>query len=177
MVSEDTTFVRRKFTITKSLDETLESLANQHYQNNVSQCLRAAIEDHRSTLNGIDETMLMHQIIKGVQNLQHQQDGVFESIKSINQSIDQIETHEPDLQLGPPDQSIVGRQILSILKPDSALRLDDITEELDLMSHEIQPVLGRLTDRALIETTDSHPVRFRLAGYSGQRGGEQNGPI
>ncbi len=171
MVAEDTTIVRRKFTLTKSLDESLESLANQHYQSNVSQCLRAAIEDHRSTLNGTDKTMLMHQIINGIQDLQHQQDGMFESIQSINHSINRNEIPESDWQLGPANQSPISRQILSVLKPDTALRLDDITEELDLMSSEIQPVLEVLIDRALIETTDRHPARFRLAGYAGKRGG------
>lgn len=46
-----TSFTRRKFTIPEQLDERLVKLADQHYQGNVSLCIRAAIEDHRSTLN------------------------------------------------------------------------------------------------------------------------------
>jgi len=54
MSSQNTeyTFIRRKFTITESLDDVLTGMASQHYQGNVSLCIRAAIEDHRGTLAG-----------------------------------------------------------------------------------------------------------------------------
>ena len=49
---QSTTITRRKFTLPKRLDADLQQFADQHYQENVSLCLRAAFEDHKNTLNG-----------------------------------------------------------------------------------------------------------------------------
>ena len=52
---DESDFTRRKFTIPRRLDEDLVRVAEDHYQGNVSLCLRAAFEDHKQTLNGEGE--------------------------------------------------------------------------------------------------------------------------
>lgn len=163
----DTSFKRRKFTITESLDEVLEDLAEQNYQGNVSLCLRAAIEDHRATLHGTDSDLVTQQLLHRVEKLTSRQDQIMEALEAVENNIGQETTEAKSSSLHISGLSEDEQQILSVLEAtDTGLRIDDLAERLDLPTARIQPALGILIDLGIIIPNGESPTRFRLAGRS-----------
>lgn len=162
----DASFKRRKFTITESLDEVLVDLADQNYQGNVSLCLRAAIEDHRETLNGTDSGLIAQQLLQRVDELTSRQEQVVTTVESLENSLDEIPT-EARSSPSQPDQSDTKSRVLSGLETAEApLRIEDLTEQLDLPTRRILPTLETLIDQGMITPIDGSPTRFQLAGRS-----------
>lgn len=56
--SGDSQIVRRKYTMPKWIANLIDYLADAHYSDNSSQCVRAAIMDHQGTLRGDGEERL-----------------------------------------------------------------------------------------------------------------------
>lgn len=159
-------FKRRKFTITEVLDGVLEELADQNYQGNVSLCLRAAIEDHRETLNGTGSELVTQQLLQQADEIISRQDRIIEALENLEDDSDQGAAEvEPSFQTGGVSND--GHRILVILEAaETELRIEDLAEQLDLPASRIQPTLGTLLDRGLITSNGESPTRFRLAGRS-----------
>lgn len=162
----DASFKRRKFTITEQLDEVLVDLAEQNYQGNVSLCLRAAIEDHRETLNGTNSGLVAQQLLQRVGELSSRQEQIITTVQSLENSLDEIPT-EVSSSSSQPGQSDEKSRVLSELEATEApLRIEDLTEQLDLPTRRILPTLETLIDQGMITPIDASPTRFQLAGRS-----------
>lgn len=80
MGTENTEFVRRTFTITTELDEDLERLAAEHYQGNVSLCIRHAITDHRESLNR-DRQVTLKRLSRSMRQIEDELDELAQAIE------------------------------------------------------------------------------------------------
>lgn len=165
----DSTFVRRKFTITETLDAVLTELAAQNYQGNVSLCLRAAIEDHRATLDGTGaEQIATQRLAVKLENIEEQQEVIRAEIESIQ---DQTGTRNQDESGRRHSDS--GRMTANmhciydeVKTSDSGLRMDDLVERLDISPSRIQPALGSLVDLGLVVDIGENTHRFQPAGHA-----------
>lgn len=164
----ESTFIRRKFTITESLDDVLTGMASQHYQGNVSLCIRAAIEDHRATLAG-DGEIATQRLIPQVESIKNQQQMIIESIEDLNGELQAIEesavaTSDPDPEMSTHMQLICDE----LSKSDGGLRLDDLVERLDIPASQTMSSLENLLDQAYVRRLSDGKDRYRLSGYSNQ---------
>lgn len=160
------TFTRRKFTITESLDSILDKIANENYQGNVSLCLRAAIEDHRKTLAGTKDEIVVEQLTGQINSLQTQQEEIrtilnelseqVESTKQQSETQDTVETTLlTDIQRTVYDE---------LIQADEALRMEDLVERTAHPVVNVQPALGQLIDLGYVTITDGTSQRFRVVG-------------
>jgi hypothetical protein len=166
----DPTFKRRKFTITESLDAALEELADQNYQGNVSLCIRAAIEDHRETLDGTGSGLLTKQLARRVDELTSRQDRVLESLSKIEENIERPQSqasHSTDTSEQLPENAALILETLETV--GNGLRIDDLTDRLEVPSSRVQPVIGTLIDYGLVTAHGKPPSRYYLAGEHGDR--------
>lgn len=162
----ETTFVRRKFTITEELDAELERIADNNYQGNVSLCLRQAIADHRETLRGNGEVTQRHL----VESIAHIEDKICDLTKSVNkitEQSDQSHTGRPE-RLGPVgDEAALDSgtdQILTALEEASTpLRVADIIERVEMQPIYVRDGLGHLVDHGHVFCTGDDPPRYHLA--------------
>jgi predicted transcriptional regulator len=160
-------FTRRKFTNTESLDEVLTDIAEQHYQGNISLCLRAAIEDHRTTVNGTKDTIVVEQLSRQIASLQTKQEEAASLLKTLEE---QVESNEADenhpLQSKTASMSDAAQKVYyELYEEDSALRIEDIAERTGQTTSEIQPALGHLIDRGYVVIKPGKSQRFRLASH------------
>ena len=164
--ASDTSFKRRKFTITESLDEVLEDLAEQNYQGNVSLCLRAAIEDHRETHSGTNQSLVTQQLLHRIEELTSRQDQMIEELNALETSLAQEPARADSSLLRETGLSDDESRVLKSLETsETGLRIDDLADRLDRPTVRIQPALGSLIDLGIVIPTDESPTRFRLAGY------------
>ncbi|WP_323173201.1 helix-turn-helix domain-containing protein [Natrialba sp. PRR66] len=172
MNEADPTFVRRKFTITERLDQTLQEMAARHYQGNVSLCLRAAIESHRETLEG-DGQFAARQVARQLDLLQ-------QGMRDLQADLDDVVVEMADEETEPEPRSAmwgVGlademQVILDALDSSgSPLRLEDLLEQSELNPPQLQKNLARLVDLGfVVETTDGK----RRYGHAGQINSSKN---
>lgn len=170
--STEPTFIRRKFTITEELDDVLTQVAEQNYQGNVSLCIRAAIEDHRSTLDGTDsEQFAAQRLAIRLDEIENQQEEIQTGLESVQEQMQDATSSES----GQPSENESGgmtddmlRVYRSVKAADSGLRIEDLVERLDLSSARLQTSLGSLVDLGYVTKVDDGTARFRLAGYSSQ---------
>lgn len=163
----EVTFTRRKFTITETLDDVLTDLAERNYQGNVSLCLRAAIEDHRTTLEGTSEGLVAQQLTRYIEYLQEGQDHLIASIKSIEDAIDDGTRGKsnPDHIIMVKTTDEMHRVHDVLVGMEQGLRVDDIAEQLEMPTSRVQPALCSLVDQGHVcEYNDNQ--RYRLAGYT-----------
>lgn len=166
--NSDITFTRRKFTIPEALDSVLVDLSNRHYQGNVSLCIRAAIEDHRNTLNGTDElSPPIQQLLRHLETVETQQHEIQKVIEKIEQNRDNFEDDPKHFQRRSeamtPSMSIVFEELRTA---DEGLRFADLQERLGLSSSQLQRTLGSLVDRGFIVDVGTNTERFALVGTS-----------
>lgn len=167
----DATFVRRKFTITESLDSVLIEMAAQNYQGNVSLCIRAAIEDHRSTLDRTGSNSLTTQRLEmKLEGIKQQQKIISSTLGSIQ---DQLEEQDHVEQETGRDQRNGGgmtddMQLIydEVEASDSGLRVDDLGERLDMPLSRLQLALGSLVDLGHVVDIGEKSHRFQLTGYT-----------
>jgi paraquat-inducible protein B len=163
---DDVTFVRRKFTITEELDAVLTDLAGQHYQGNVSLCLRAAIEDHRSTLTGTDDTFIAEQVTRHLDALQTQLQNLEAELETLTEDRDKTD-HDELSDQGVGDETMTAEMQAiheTLRETDQALRLDDLIERIVHPKHHLQPALEALIDQGRVTTAGTNTERFQLAG-------------
>jgi hypothetical protein len=165
MENSNSTFKRRKFTITESLDDVLKDLADGNYQGNVSLCIRAAIEDHRKTLNGTDSGLATRKLLQRVDKLTAQQEQIINALDSLEDGLNQESTGSERHSVQIRGLSDEANQILSVLENErTGLRIDDFADRLNLPTARIQPALGILVDRGMVIPDGKTPTRFHLAG-------------
>lgn len=160
------TFTRRKFTNTETLDNVLCNLAEEHYQGNVSLCLRAAIEDHRKTLAGTKDEIVVAQMTGQINSLQTQQeeirtilDELSEQGKATNQQRETQAAVETTL-LTDVQQTVYDE----LVQADEALRMEDIVERTTHPIVDVQPALGKLMDWGYVTVTNGTSQRFQVVG-------------
>jgi hypothetical protein len=168
--NNDSTFVRRKFTITEKLDDVLTEMAAQNYQGNVSLCLRAAIEDHRATLEGTGtDSLAVQRLVVKLETIMEQQESVQSTVESLQ---DQTEKRqEPDSKRVPCSGETSGMtdemsSIYDAIKSaEGGLRMDDLVERLDIPASQLQLALGSLVDLGFVVNNGANTHRFQLAGH------------
>lgn len=170
MTGETTSqFIRRKFTITESLDSVLVKMADRHYHGNVSLCLRAAIESHRSLLRG-EGQFAAHRAARALEQLDEQQAELNTMVESLSGKLTEetpavsegVETHGVTL---PPEAAVVYEELMMA---EATLRIEDIMERLEMGPAAVLPGLATLVDRGLVVPQGSEKQRYRLAGYGGR---------
>jgi hypothetical protein len=155
-------FTRRKFTIPRRLDEELVRVAEDHYQGNVSLCLRAAFEDHKQTLNGEGE-IAFGRLLSHVDEMATRQSEILNRIESLED--------DAGAQGAPsPSSSPLGRRVEQVYREleqsDGGLRIDDLRERLDLSLPAIQSALGKLVDHGLSTDRGTDSERFWAVGVN-----------
>lgn len=166
--NSDSTFVRRKFTITETLDDVLTKLAAQNYQGNVSLCLRAAIEDHKATLQGTGaEQLATQRLAVKLENIEEQQEVIRAKLESLQGQAETRDQAEHGRCLGRSSRLTDGMHsiYMEMKTADNALRIDDLIERLDMPPSRLQPALGSLVDLGLVVEIGENTQRFRLAGH------------
>lgn len=176
MTTKEPTFIRRKFTITETLDQTLQEIATRHYQGNVSLCLRAAIESHHQVLDGEGQFAL--------QQIERQLNGVEQSVQEIRANLDEIPVETAEEEGGVESQPVAWgiqmegemKVIIDVLKTAlSPLRIEDLLEQTELAPSRLQADLARLVDSGLVIKTINGPERFGLAGQVNCSQGRETG--
>lgn len=163
---EQATFIRRKFTITETLDNVLTNMAEQHYQGNVSLCLRAAIEDHRTSVNGTKDAIVVEQLSRQVASVQTQQEEMVSDIQSIKDQLSSDGSDEDDLDYINDSNMTDAMQMIytKLFQAEKALRIEDIAEKSNQTTAQIQPALGNLIDQGHVTMIDGNSQRFQLTG-------------
>ena len=169
--NKNSTFVRRKFTITETLDSVLTGMAAQNYQGNVSLCLRAAIEDHRATLEGTGAGQLATQrLAVKLDAIEAQQEAIRSAVDSVQNRTEKRNQTDSGRRRSHGETSGMTddmRHIYDTVKAaDSGLRTDDLAERLDLPASRLQPALGSLVDLGLLVDIGNTTHRFQLAGHT-----------
>jgi len=163
--NSETTFVRRKFTITEELDTELEQMANNNYQGNVSLCIRQSISDHRETLNGNGD-LTIRRLADSITCIETRIVDLTESVDSISKqkcSSDRSLSATKGIELGETD-GLDGNPIVSILtKANTPLRIEDIIEQVEIQPVDVRKMLGHLIDNGHVFTTSGNPPRYHLA--------------
>ncbi|WP_276299378.1 hypothetical protein [Halorussus lipolyticus] len=167
MTADKPVFIRRKFTITESLDRTLQELATRHYQGNVSLCLRASIESHREILQG-DGQFAVNQISRQLESLDQGQ----HRLESLVDELTELE----DERSATSQQSVIeGVRVSSetaaiynvLCEQDTPLRIEDIVERTGGHMEAFQEGLSTLVDLGLVGRTDDPSPRYQLVGKLG----------
>ena len=163
--NSETTFVRRKFTITEELDSELEQMADNNYQGNVSLCIRQSISDHRETLNGNGD-LTIRRLADSITCIETRIVDLTESVDSISKqkcSSDISLSATKGIELGETD-GLDGNPIVSILtKANTPLRIEDIIEQVEMKPVDVRQMLGYLIDHGHVFTTSGNPPRYHLA--------------
>jgi hypothetical protein len=162
----DTTFVRRKFTLPESLDTVLVGFAEDHYQGNVSLCLRAAIEDHRATLNGKKNELILQQVTRQLNDFQEQQAEIQAIVTNLELNNDTPTSDCDQIRLAIHQNMTDDMQQvhLALIDATDPLRIADLSEELNIPSVCLEPILGRMVDHGYVTPYGTNPQRFSLAG-------------
>ena len=166
----ESTFVRRKFTITEELDAELERMADNNYQGNVSLCLRQSIADHRETLDGHGDLTVRHL----AESIAHIEDQVSDLTQSVNENLHQTNSTEiyssesGTDRLFRDDTAIADdSQVLNVLEEaGTPLRVADLIERVEMHPIDVRRVLGRLVDQGHVFSTSGDMSRYYLASIS-----------
>lgn len=160
---DNSTFTRRKFTITESLDERLVEFAGRHYQGNVSLCIRSAIEDHQQSLEG-EGKLALSRLVTQMEELKNQQASIQEELQDIDDTLNSPSTSTMgSVSDGDyTDTTELVRSELSIA--DDGLRIDDLMDRLPLSLPEIQSALGLLVDQGIVVDRHTNRERFWIVG-------------
>lgn len=167
-------FTRRKFTITETLDSELNSLAERHYQSNVSLCIRAAIEDHIQTLEG-DGDATTRRLIAEIDEVGDTQQVLVRKISALESALETEGQQTDETSQSPRTGALppTRRQVLDrIAAAESGLHVDDIMETLDLPNEHILAALGSLVDRGYVFRVEPNSERYRVPGTGQSPDGE-----
>ena len=163
MAGEPPEFVRRKFTITETLDAVLQEMAGGHYQGNVSLCLRAAIESHQEALRG-EGQFAAHQVARRLDAIDERQARLASSLEdfaAVSQGSDEGDT----ISAAGIELSGETAEIYTVLEDQPrALRMDDLVEELDVELEELQAGVTELVNLGIVTRADDATNRYCLAG-------------
>jgi len=174
MTVDEPVFIRRKFTITESLDRTLREMATRHYQGNVSLCLRTSIESHRETLQG-DGQFAMNQIARQLESLDQGQ----HRLESLVDELTELENERSDTDQRSVIEGVgVSSETAAIYKVlcerDTPLRIEDLVERTGGGMEAFQEGLSTLVDLGLVGRTDDPSPRYQLVGKLGSEANEDD---
>jgi hypothetical protein len=160
------TFTRRKFTNTEALENVLTSLAEQHYQGNVSLCLRAAIEDHRTTLTQNTDEIVIEQLSRQVDSIRGQQEEINAALTTIEEQLsDSAQTENvPSAVDTTAMTGIMETVYAEFEQTEQGLRMQDIVNRTGYQTSRLQPALGALIDLGYVVASTENPPRFHRAG-------------
>jgi len=166
MPNHDIEFTRRKFTIPERLDTVLIKLADQHYQGNVSLCIRAAIEDHRSTLEGnSQESLAIQRLGTRLDDITSRQSELQRAVEDLSEHTDSTDhTTERFFEHTGSLSESEHRVYHALKKGDDGLRFSDLTDRVDLPPSPIQTALGALVDHGRVIAHGTNTTRFYLTG-------------
>ncbi len=165
--NSETTFVRRKFTITEELDTELEQMADNNYQGNVSLCIRQSISDHRETLNGNGD-LTIRRLADSITRIETQIVDLTESVNSVNEQTcssgrSLSATEGIDIESG-ETTGLDTNPVVTVLKnANTPLRIEDIIEQVEMKPVDVRQMLGYLIDHGHVFTTSGNPPRYHLA--------------
>lgn len=168
-------FVKRKFSLTREVDDTLDSLADDYHGGNRSRCVRCAIRDHERTQEGEDELVIKAlnvKVEKLIEELNDLQNFVKENVTTqpviVKQSLDsnnasdQIESED---SISGDNVAKKARLVLNTIKEaDSAsLSKDSIVDQSELSKQEVRLGITHLVNKdMLVEDTESTPPEYQL---------------
>lgn len=164
-MNEDTQFTRREFTTTVHLDDIVEELAERYYQGNVIMFLRAAIEDHRSSLTKTQQSHSFTPSKDAPDSPQPGHDPGGTPSKSEPTVAEYIarKTKSPDTELLPGGARMVYQYLCSVGEPVSA---DALRSDTNLSQRELRSGIENLLDTGVIVRTRDNTSKFKLAGTS-----------
>lgn len=165
--NKESEFVRRKFTITRELDDALVELANQHYQGNVSLCIRQSIIDHQKTHRG-DGRLMIKRLSQTMEQIQDDVETLTDSVESL---VEQFQPEDPGhsasgIHLSKAQNKMRSdtQCILEILTESSGpLRVEDMIERMDLKPITVRRALGRLIDFGYVFEVPGDIPRYQRA--------------
>lgn len=162
-------FTRRKFTITERLDVVLVEMAEQHYQGNVSLCLRAAIESHQAILRG-EGQFAARRVANALERLEEGQTELDSAIEALPETlVEQMTTESESRNSGSPgfvpEKEVVYHELSIVETP---FRIEDLMERLEVGPATVMPALASLVDQGLVVSCGNDGRRYQLAGYGGQ---------
>lgn len=178
--NSETTFVRRKFTITEELDTELEQMADNNYQGNVSLCIRQSISDHRETLNGNGD-LTIRRLADSITRIETQIADLTESVNSVSEQIHSSDrslstTDSFSIELGEADSD--ASPVVSVLKKaNTPLRIEDIIEQVEMQPVDVRQILGYLIDYGHVFTTSANPPRYHLANMGSSPNSDRGGDL
>jgi Arc/MetJ-type ribon-helix-helix transcriptional regulator len=151
--SEDSaTITRRKFTLTEHLDREIEQLAAQHYQGNVSRCLRAAVKEHQHTLDG-EGRLALKRLEREVSTLSESVTGLKHDIGEVVAEIERLRSNSTsDRTPSLPGNQFDDAQLLldELHTAKTPLRVEDLADRSTLSARRVTRALGQLVDLGLI---------------------------
>lgn len=163
-------FKRRKFTITEGLDDELGDLADDHYQGNVSLCLRQAIADHKATLNG-EGRLTLKRLNQNVREVEELLVDIAQTVGSLSEEVDEFaQQNSSSASITPSAESEwekTAQIVFSVLdEANGPLRFEDIVERGGLKPMAAMKGLGRLKDVGYVFQSSDNPPRFYIAQMS-----------
>jgi len=167
MDGKESDFTRRKFSITKQLDKELEELADEHYQGNVSLCIRQSIMEHRKTLNG-NGRLSIKRLSRTIAQVQDEIEQIAQSVEILADQIQSRNQHRDGLSSFPFEKQgqkmdCASHILNELAESDSALRVEDLIERAEVKPIEVRQSLGVLIDRGHVFESSSDPPRYQLA--------------
>lgn len=158
-------FVRRKFTLPERMEEILVSLAERHYEGNVSMFLRAAIIDHRDSLEGsASGERTLNEITRKLGAMSSHQtetsdqlNTIIEQLDALNPSSDTSHRQSIDVLSGSA-QDVLD----TCLDDPTGARFADLVEQTTYSPREIQAAIHSLLNLGYLE--QSSEGRFRARG-------------
>lgn len=148
---QSATITRRKFTLSERLDADLQQLAARHYQGNVSLCLRAAVKDHKSTLNG-EGRIALQRLEREMSHLREIAAELTDDVAAMAVELDERDGGGHDAPTSVADKPFddAQRVLDELHTATTPLRGGDLTEHLELSPRRITHALEQLIDIGLI---------------------------
>ena len=154
-MSDESSFTRRRFTLTEQLDRDLQKLAERNYGGNVSLCLRSAISEHESTLSGEGKRALQR-LEREVRKADQQTTTLAEEIEELTTTVESNQSEQrPELPFSTEEEQLRDSKRLYRLccQADSPLRVADMIEQTSLTPRRVLAGLEILVDLAYVTQT------------------------
>jgi hypothetical protein len=152
---DQSTIIRRKFTLTESLDSQVERLADQHYQGNVSLCLRAAIKEHQQTLSG-EGRLALKRLEREINNLNDTVSNLNPDIADVVAEIEECRPaseHDGLPSISSERFEITQEVLEGLHEAETSLRVEDLAERVEAPPRLVIPALGQLVDLGFVVKT------------------------
>lgn len=161
-MTEESSFTRRKFTLTEDDDEELQQLADRHYDGNVSLCIRAAVADHSSNLEGNGQRA-MNRLARQMRTVTEQSSQLDEDVSTLISKTDKIAAgHTPTLPFRVESSQLQDAEFVYRLfrRKSTGLRIDDVLEQSELPPQRVLQAVELLIDLAYLHRTTNN--RYEL---------------